>query len=352
MARGYKIGKRKVTQEVFDAEILRLIGLGLRENQIATQLKTSRWTIGRSLKRSVKNKPTETTEAKQEGSYQKLTNDSFRGLPEISGWIDNFKARGVKFASPVNALRMVCDELQIFPSMLDSHYAQKWLARQAGIKTKSQMRHKKVAIRGWLKYSRNMSDNELQVLGLDAKHYEVGKYATVGLSEQQISKAIFLLERHHKDRKVLLAFRLGTECCCPKQELERLNKSDYLPQEKILRTFREKTGSFWSKYPDQKTAALLMKNDTEKIFTNGDIKYMITRLKQIYNEVEAASPYFNMKPLHALRHTGAQRLLRKTDWNRAVVAVLGGWNAEKTLEDHYGAVPNNIIHNMGQKLWA
>lgn len=351
MTRGYKIGTRKVSQEAFDSEILRLVRLGLNQKEVARRCKASRWTIDRSMKRSVNRQPDQVTEAKTQGEYQKTSNDSFRGLPEIMKWIDNFKARGVDHRRSIDTLKQICDKLEIYPSMLDGHYAQKWLSMHAGILDKSQQRVFKVSMRGWLKFSMNASDNQLQVWGLDAKHYSVGKWATVGLSEEQIKNGIAELSKDPEDKKVLLAFRLGTECCMPFQELLKLKKSDFINEEKILRTYRQKTDSFWSKYPDQKTAYLLSEMITENVFVNGDFEFIKMRLRQIYHLIGATSPYFNSRPIHSLRHVGAQRLLRKTKWNRAVVAVLGGWNAEKTLEDHYGAVPNNIIHNIGNELW-
>lgn len=349
MPRPYKLGKRKVSIEVFDAEVLRLVGLGLQEREIGQRLGgASRWTVGRSIKRLKKRQPDQVKDAKTTGEYQRLSLDSFRGLPEIVKWIDNFKARGVGWKPAVNTLKRICDVLEIYPSMLDGDWAQKWLVQTVENRSKAQMRVYKLALRGWLKFALKMSDNDLQVLGLDAKHYEVGKWATVRLSEPQIEQAIQMLG---DQPKALLAFRLGAECCCPLQELQRMRRSDYLKEEGILRTFRAKTGSFWSKYPSKITANLIMSNETERLFTKGDIDHIYQVLRFTFAKVGATVTYFDMHPLHALRHVGAQRLLVKTNWNRAVVAMLGGWNAEKTLEDHYGAVPSPIIHKIGGSLW-
>jgi integrase len=40
-------------------------------------------------------------------------------------------------------------------------------------------------------------------------------------------------------------------------------------------------------------------------------------------------------PFHFWRHQFAQHMLRKTDWNYALVAGLGHWTVE-TLERYYG----------------
>lgn len=352
MPRPYKLGKRKVTQQVFDAEVMRLVGLGLNEKEIAHRLgERSRWTVGRSIKRLKDKKPLQIQAARSNGEYQRLSHDSFRGLPEMSRLIQNLKARGINgWKFHVNVLKQICDELEIYPSMLDGSWAQKYLATKRDTQSNAQLRGAKTVMRGWLKFAFNMSDNELQVLGIDAKHYEVGKWATVSLSEAQIHQAVGTLAGQG-DYESLLVFRLGTECCLPLQELQRLKRADYIEEDGILRTFRPKTGSYWSKYPSRETAKLILACPHEQIFSNGDLKRVAQSLRELYGEIEANSEYFTMRPIHALRHVGAQRLLRKTDWNRAVVAVLGGWEAEKTLEDHYGAVPGAIIHKIGGGLW-
>lgn len=343
------LGHRKVDRETFDIEIERLIGLGLGVKDISFRLKVSRWTVKRAVDRLKRDKPKALEEAKTAGAYVKLSGDSFRGLPEVMSLIENMRARGIGYAPVVRPLKQICDALQIYPSMLDGAWAQKWLAMQD--KTKAQLRSHKIALRTWLKFAFKVDDNQLQVLGLDAKHYEVGKWATVNLLEDQIQEGYEILQKGY-DTKELLVFRLGTECCTPLQELERMKRSDYLVEEGILRTFRPKTGSYWSKYPAPYTAKLIMESPTEQIFRNGDFRTISDELKDLYRQLQATSDYFKMRPIHALRHVGAQRLLRKTNWNRAVVAVLGGWEAEKTLEDHYGAVPNEIIHKVGRALWG
>jgi hypothetical protein len=68
------------------------------------------------------------------------------------------------------------------------------------------------------------------------------------------------------------------------------------------------------------------------------------------HEFEAID-YFQEHPIHALRHCGAQRLLQTTNYNRAVTAKLGGWDAEKTLEDHYGGVPDDVVRTVAGSLF-
>lgn len=53
------------------------------------------------------------------------------------------------------------------------------------------------------------------------------------------------------------------------------------------------------------------------------------------------SSYFIRKPIHVLRHAGAQRALRMTNWNVAYVAKRG-WNTTQELIDSYGEMPPEI----------
>ena len=53
---------------------------------------------------------------------------------------------------------------------------------------------------------------------------------------------------------------------------------------------------------------------------------------------DASTSYFIKKPVHALRHAGAQRLLLATDWNISYVSKRG-WKKAQELSDSYGDMP-------------
>ena len=62
---------------------------------------------------------------------------------------------------------------------------------------------------------------------------------------------------------------------------------------------------------------------------------------------EAESSYFFKMPTHALRHAGAQRLLRATGWNVAYVARRG-WKTTEELIQSYGEMPADLeLHQAG-----
>ena len=66
-------------------------------------------------------------------------------------------------------------------------------------------------------------------------------------------------------------------------------------------------------------------------------------MKEVYRKIGIREKYFYHRPIHALRHIGAHRLLRKTNYNYPLVAELGGWTDEKTLKDCCGKILNEII---------
>jgi len=357
MVRPYYVGKQKVSQETFDLEVKRLLSLGLKQVEIAGRIRRpeggpcDRKTIMRAMKRLGS---ATVDEVQKTGAWVRMTHDSFRGLPEIVKFYESMTAQRIgsnQVQAEIGFVKRFCEDLQIFPAQLDLAWAVKWVGQHPEL-ADNQMRAYKVGIRKWLKFAHGTSDEQLKSAGLDAKHYLVGQFATINLSEEQIEEGIEWLEGTGSDR-ALLAFRLGSECCCPKQEMLALKKENIFQAEgtRVLRTFRGKTGSFWTKYPQRETFKL-MEEMPEPLFTPQSFRNGLrSDLRACYASVEAQGEYFTMKPVHALRHVGAIRLLRKNRWNRAVVAKLGGWEAEKTLEDHYGAVPDELIHEAGVSLW-
>ena len=358
MVRPYYVGKAQVTQPVFDLEVKRLLALGLKQNEIAGRIRRpeggpcDRKTIWRAMRRLG---AATVEEVRKEGAWVQMTHDSFRGLPEVLKYAESMQmqrlgARGI--GQTLGTLKRFCEDLQIFPSQLDVDWSKRWVGTHPEL-ADNQMRSYKVALRKWLKFALGTTDEVLKSAGLDAKHYLVGQFATINLSERQIEEGVEWLRGKASDR-ALLAFRLGSECCCPKQEMLGLKAENIVEVEKgvtVLRTFRGKTGSYWTKYPHPLTVRLL-RETPEPYFTEAIVENGVLRdLRACYSVVEAQGEYFNLKPLHALRHVGAIRLLRKNNWNRAICAVLGGWEAEKTLEDHYGAVPDELIHAAGVRLW-
>jgi integrase len=73
-------------------------------------------------------------------------------------------------------------------------------------------------------------------------------------------------------------------------------------------------------------------------------------LKKVYETIGIRERYFYKRPVHALRHIGAHRLLELTNYNYDIVAKLGGWTDTKTLKDCYGEMPDSLIMNVVRQL--
>ena len=58
--------------------------------------------------------------------------------------------------------------------------------------------------------------------------------------------------------------------------------------------------------------------------------------------------YPHIMPNHFWRHMFAQHMLRKTGWNYAAVAALGGWSVT-ALERNYGKPPDEQVRQWGMK---
>jgi len=63
---------------------------------------------------------------------------------------------------------------------------------------------------------------------------------------------------------------------------------------------------------------------------------------------EVFEQYPDLMVNHFWRHMFAQHMLRKTDWNYAVVASLGGWTPQ-ALEESYGKPPEKLVAEWGEK---
>jgi transposase len=389
MPKVIKIGKKKASAEQLEQEVVRLMAMGLNDRQIAQRINPkeppSRMTIYR-IRQRLENKGQldKAQQAQQEQrEYHNLNLQQFEQLPELQDYILGLKGIGKKsWRKKISNLNRICNDLGIYPAQLDIKYYLQWRAKifdeykQRGLRVidaNAALRAYNITMRDFLRAMGRANDFELKQNGIDAKHYLDGQYATVLLSEDQIARAIQHLKTKQKDnelegneqealtyKRALAIFRIGTECCTPKQELDDIRpNSFFVPDgdgEYRLRTLREKTGSFWTKYPDQETVKLfkeLETADSDGTYFSGEMlgNGISKALEETYDLIGTMDKFFHIRPLHALRHVGAQRLLRKTNWNRAITAELGGWESELTLAQHYGAVPAAIVHNTGKALW-
>jgi len=172
-----------------------------------------------------------------------------------------------------------------------------------------------------------------------------------------------------------LAFELGITTCARAFALcsipiSRIRKEGNL---NILEVFEPKVkegdkylgriGKWWRKYVNSSLYEKIMEF-VEKypqrvmLFVDGNTKSAVDRyadilgnyLKTVYYRLGLKEEYFYKKPLHSLRHIGAHRLLKLTDYNYDIVARLGGWKTAQIVKDCYGAMPEDVIIQVISKL--
>jgi len=413
----------------FEAEVLLLYRAGKTVGDVGTPgticylMKTGRTKVYEIIKKATESSTAEATAITKERKYHKETADEFFSEPSIKEWIEDMKLRRVgDWKGLVFSIKKMCDELQIYPIQLipfvgqdgkrNFIHARKWLAARSEVSLEK-LRSPKLAYRAFAKKF-GATDYELTLAGFDAKHYGVGKWKTVQMTDEQVSAVeAYLMDSGRFPapgrEEALFAFKFGLETCRTLEPIWGLTGDQFnsLPSEmsqtelrriglikqlsaalpsglgplfaellniapeslmaevetgkmvlytcNVFRHKTEKSGApYKTAYVSKSTFELAKKLSTKnggRIMNGFEPADVYPFLKGAYAAagVHAMDPedperdYFQEHPIHALRHSGAMRLLGRTNYNRAVVAELGGWEAEKTLEDHYGGVPVDVI---------
>lgn len=354
--RPFRIGKHKVNQAEFDIEVLRLFKQGLKINQISKRLRRDRTTVWRALNRVEK---PELETAKKERAFYVQTQDEFLNEPIVKDWVADMQTRRISsWRTIAAAVRKACEELQIFPDQFDLDWGKKWLALKKDVPLE-QLRPWKTSLRSWF-HAQSYTDYELTSAGFDAKHYAVGKWKHIKLTAGQITK----VEQYLKAKaspETLFVFRFGMETCRPLEPIWSLRGDQFytidfkLPDGRpktlyavnIFRQKTEKAGApFATAYVSQATftsAKALAQKNGGSVMNGIKPESIYEELRPAYRAAGVEFEYSYARPIHTLRHFGAQYWLAETGFNRAVVAKIGGWLAEKTLEDHYGGVPEDVV---------
>lgn len=343
------IGKRKVDQTVFDLEVLRLFKGGKKITEIAERLRCERSTIWRSMKR-LKAK-INMDQVRVERKFIGQSHDEFLGEPSVQSWRESLLARTSGMALDINQswLKRICDKLEIFPDQLDLELGRKYLVN-CGLSDLTK-RHPKLAIRSFLKHKDKVSDAELLDYGIDSKHIDTGKWKHIQLTEDHIQGIIRYLKDNHE---ALFAFLFGLQTCSRAEEIQMVGSEHFTAQEHSGRQIytvniptpkTEASGSaYQTGWVSQSTYMLARSlGQGRSHVVNGSIDRIRSQLKDAYRYVGLESEYFYDHALHCLRHAGGQRYLQASGYNRSLAKVMGHWKAEKTLEDHYGAIPMSNI---------
>jgi len=277
----------------------------------------------------------------------------------------------------------ICKDFRCSLDDFDLEKAQEfiYLCHQNNIEVK---RHVIMAIRHFLMVAKeiHIPRGMGAMYGLSGEKVSYGKYAHIRLSEDEINAIEEYLRDHYSEEGWHLAFRFGVETCSrmmailtvPQQYIQFVNHS-YA----ICKVFETKVkpdskwkglkGKWWTKYIPTWLAEEMLEfakkkgrrefifiKDTEKLSKNTlRTKYgkqFSKALKEAYQHVGITEPYFYRKPVHALRHVGAIRLLNATNWNYSLVAKIGGWTDVNTLKDCYGAIPDEIVEQTVRTIYG
>ena len=372
----------------FEDRLERYFRSGLSDQEVANKIGAGRLTVWRYRKALSERTKGFAAEVKKAREYHDQQSDEFMQEPVIKEWIEDMKLRRVKdWKRQVLGIKNMCKDLQIYPDQLvpildvetnerDFTWAKKWLALKTEVPL-DKLRSQKTFFRNFAKKF-GATDYELTIAQFDAKHYGVGKWKTVQLDDDKIRLVEAYLSDPMKQeiegqKEALFAFRFGIETCRPKEPIYSLTADQFytLPTKdgktlycaNVFRRKTEKSGApYKTAYVSKATYDLAKELGAahggpvmDSIDPQKTI-YPILRAAYVACGIHAADPenpqrdYFDEHPIHSLRHAGAMRLLRLTNYNRAVVAELGGWEAEKTLEDHYGGVPEDVIRSVAGSL--
>jgi len=220
--------------------------------------------------------------------------------------------------------------------------------------------------------------------GLSGEKESYGKYSHIKLSEDHIMHIQNIMANSNiaLQNGYDIAFNIGLQTCSRAFAIGSLNVNRISKENNLYRieVFESKIkgddeylgyrGKWWTKYitesvydrieqfiKDHPKRSLLFIDIPKKThvryflgFSNLQNLSFRSYLKQVYREIGIKEPYFYNHPIHSLRHAGAHRLLKKTNYNYDLVARLGGWTDTKTLKECYGEMPEEIIINILRNL--
>jgi len=233
-------------------------------------------------------------------------------------------------------------------------------------KVKKVPRHFRQAIRSFLA-SKNIAipRGMGSQFGLGGEKESYGQYAHIKLTDAQIDQAQEILK---DDLETRTFFNYGIESCARSQTLAKteISKIDVEENQLIaIRVFESKTEKPWTKYllttkyPHamqtwQDIQAYMKAHPNRRfLFLDKESDYqafedrICKNLKELYQTLGLTDPYFYMKPIHSLRHIGAQLWLRRTKRDYGFVAEVGGWKTIDVLKDCYGGLtPEDMLEKL------
>ncbi|RLI28280.1 hypothetical protein DRO58_02520 [Candidatus Bathyarchaeota archaeon] len=275
------------------------------------------------------------------------------------------------------------------PAKFDLQEAQKFIiAFNRANNLKQAPSHIRRAIRHFLMVAReiNIPRGFGKTYGLSGEKSSIGKYGHVRLTEEQIYRVDeYLFKRSLLEEDFSLKNSEGETIVsipniyrhvrvvfnCFLEMFPRPSSALRMPRGAIklnedsaeITIFERKTGDQWSKYilasfaHGKHTLQLLREYLDETDYPYpfaGSYKPLSDRhvdklrkginkkLKEAYRYASVTDEYFYTHPLYALRHSGAQIWLQRTNWDYALISEMG-WRDISTLRLFYGRMPAQIF---------
>jgi integrase len=286
-----------------------------------------------------------------------ITKDLRSSIPIIQKWIDVMigrKCADDTIKNRVKVLRRICMGLKVskkkheqiidwklHPLAMTEEKALQFIAEYI---RRGYNDHKiRLVLRNFLKYAKG--DEPTGISGEKV----FGKYGHIYTTKQKIRMILAWIQAKSYKMYVFCKFMFKTATRATASMLAKL--SNFNQADKTIVIYdkgRKRQKQKWTKHVDNE-----LLNDMLPLISNGELFQDIDLVearklcKEAYRKFipELASEI--PMPLHFWRHMFAQHMLRATNWNYTLVAMLGGWKDEKTLKDNYGMPPDEIVKQWG-----
>jgi hypothetical protein len=305
--------------------------------------------------------------AKEEVDTSIFAYGNFEQLPSVKNWITMLNNRELDedyIADKINLLRRVCmGKVHTYdlvsegkwsykhPDRLNLQDAMELIAilKQRGIDTYQYKRDLKDFLE-----SKGIPVGKRVVVG---KPKGYGKLADLFVPMETLEKMLEWIKTQNYEAYVVdkFMFKTGTRVTATLEALiEKLTEIGNRGMIKVYDKGRRSIypeGHPWDKYIEPSLLSelkVIIGNRTKgKIFSmHADYLSRLNRVAIQRFAPEILEKYPNLDPNHFWRHMFAQHMLRKTNWNYAVVAKLGGWTVS-ALQESYGEPSEELV-----KKWA
>jgi integrase len=307
--------------------------------------------------------------AKEEVDTSIFAYGNFEQLPSVKNWVMMLHNRELTedyIATKINLLKRVCmGKVHTYDLVAEGKWSYKHpdrlnlqdvmeliaILKQRGIDTYQYKRDLKDFLE-----SKGIPVGKKIVVG---KPKGYGKFARLFVPIETLNKMLEWIKTQNFEAYVVdkFMFVTGTRISATLEaEIENLHE---VGNRAILRVYDKGRRSIypqghpWDKYVDSSTLAdlkAIIGNRTKgKVFSiKPDYLARLNRIAIQRFAPEILEQYPDLDPNHFWRHMFAQHMLRKTNWNYAVVASLGGWTVS-ALEESYGKPPEELVREWAEQ---